>query len=33
MLEVNRFVRHSYRDVYERAADAELISYEPLARR
>jgi hypothetical protein len=27
--EVNRFVRYSYRDVYEGAVDAEMVSYKP----
>ena len=30
--EVNRFVRYSYRSIYEGAVDAEMVSYKPMAR-
>jgi hypothetical protein len=30
--DVNRFVRYSYRDVYEGAIDAEMVSYKPAPR-
>ena len=30
--DVNRFVKYSYRSVYEGAVDAEMVSYKPVAR-